>query len=141
MTNERWLKWAVARHFRQRGFRVSMKHVKVGNGAIDGEVLGGSWKLAMEVKSGHYYSKTECKLSYKAVAKRKRKPIEKAIAPRMKNAIIRLYRFAFPFTIARLVSTISARVATATSFMSTSFSALCLSMNLGEIRRLNSNGL
>jgi hypothetical protein len=36
--NEKWLRWAVARHFRQKGFKVSMKHVKVGNAAIDGEV-------------------------------------------------------------------------------------------------------
>jgi hypothetical protein len=30
-----------------------MKHVKVGNAAIDGEVLGVGWKIALEVKSGH----------------------------------------------------------------------------------------
>lgn len=53
MTNEHWLKWAVGRHFRQRGYGVSMKPVKVGNVAIDGEVQGGSWKMALEIKSSH----------------------------------------------------------------------------------------
>jgi hypothetical protein len=53
MTNERWLRWAIARHFRQRGYRVNMKTVKVGNAAIDGEVIGARWKMALEIKSGH----------------------------------------------------------------------------------------
>ena len=53
MTNESWLRWAVARHFRQEGFKVNMKPVKVGNAAIDGEVIGGHWKMALEIKSGH----------------------------------------------------------------------------------------
>ncbi len=53
MTNERWLRWAIARHFRQKGFKVSMKPVKVGNAAIDGEVTGEHWRLALEIKSGH----------------------------------------------------------------------------------------
>jgi hypothetical protein len=30
-----------------------MKPVKVGNAAIDGEVTGEGWKLALEIKSGH----------------------------------------------------------------------------------------
>lgn len=53
MTNERWLRWAIARHFRQKGFKVNMKPVKVGNAAIDGEVTGELWKMALEIKSGH----------------------------------------------------------------------------------------
>ena len=53
MTNERWLRWAIARHFRRKGFRVNMKPVKVGNAAIDGEVTGALWKMALEIKSGH----------------------------------------------------------------------------------------
>lgn len=53
MTNERWLRWAIARHFRQKGFKVNMKPVKVGNAAIDGEVTGEGWKMALEIKSGH----------------------------------------------------------------------------------------
>ena len=53
MTNEKWLKWAVSRHFRQKGFKVNMKPIKVGNAAIDGEVIGEYWKMALEIKSGH----------------------------------------------------------------------------------------
>ena len=53
MTNEKWLKWAIARHFRQKGFKVNMKPVKVGNAVIDGEVTGEHWKMALELKSGH----------------------------------------------------------------------------------------
>jgi hypothetical protein len=30
-----------------------MKPVKVGNAAIDGEVVGARWKIALEIKSGH----------------------------------------------------------------------------------------
>jgi hypothetical protein len=46
------LKSAIARHFRQKGFRVNMKPVKVGNAAIDGEVTSEHWKMALEIKSG-----------------------------------------------------------------------------------------
>ena len=53
MTNERWLRWAIARHFRQKGYKVNMKPVKVGNAAVDGEVTGEHWKMALEIKSGH----------------------------------------------------------------------------------------
>ena len=53
MTNEKWLRWAIARHFRQKGYIVNMKGVKVGNAIIDGEVVGENWRMALEVKSGH----------------------------------------------------------------------------------------
>jgi hypothetical protein len=53
VTNERWLKWATARHFRKHGFKVNMNHVKVGNAAVDGEILGVGWKMAVEIKFGH----------------------------------------------------------------------------------------
>jgi hypothetical protein len=53
LTNERWLRWAIARHFKQKGFKVKMKPVKVGNAAIDGEVIGVRWKMAVETKSTH----------------------------------------------------------------------------------------
>jgi len=52
VTNERWLRWAVAKHFRDRGLLVNMRPVKVGNAAIDGEVVGRGWKMALEIKSG-----------------------------------------------------------------------------------------
>ena len=53
MTNEKWLKWAISRHFRQQGLAVRMTAVKVGNAAIDGEVEGHGWKMALEIKSTH----------------------------------------------------------------------------------------
>lgn len=30
-----------------------MKSIKVGNAAVDGEVTGEQWKIALEIKSGH----------------------------------------------------------------------------------------
>ena len=53
MTNERWLRWTVSRHFRQQGLAVRMTSIKVGNAAIDGEVEGHRWRMALEVKSTH----------------------------------------------------------------------------------------
>jgi hypothetical protein len=53
LTNERWLKWAVSRHFRRKGLTVRMTAVKVGNAAIDGEVEGQGWRMALEIKSTH----------------------------------------------------------------------------------------
>jgi hypothetical protein len=53
MTNERWLRWAIAKHFRGKGLKVNMKPVKVGNAVIDGEVIGEGWRMALEIKSGH----------------------------------------------------------------------------------------
>ena len=53
MTNEKWLRWAVAKHFTDRGFYVNMKGVRAGNAVIDEEVVGKNWKLALEIKSGH----------------------------------------------------------------------------------------
>lgn len=51
MTNLRWLKWAVAKHFRERGLEVSLRSIRVGNCMIDGEVVGSAWKMALELKS------------------------------------------------------------------------------------------
>jgi len=51
MTNERWLRWAVCRHFRQKGLKVNPNSVKVGNAMIDAEVVGQGWKMALEIKS------------------------------------------------------------------------------------------
>ena len=53
MTNEKWLRWAISRHFRKKGFKVNMKGVKVGNAIVDGEVIGKNWRMALEIKSGH----------------------------------------------------------------------------------------
>lgn len=51
MTNLRWLKWAVAKHFRSKGLQVHMRSIKLGNVAIDGEVQGKGWKMALELKT------------------------------------------------------------------------------------------
>jgi hypothetical protein len=53
MTNEKWLRWAIARHFRRKGLKVNMNGVRVGNAIIDGEVIGCKWRMALEIKSGH----------------------------------------------------------------------------------------
>lgn len=51
MTNLRWLEWATAKHFRDQGLQVQMHPIKLGNVAIDGEVLGKGWKMALELKT------------------------------------------------------------------------------------------
>jgi len=52
MTNERWLKWAVARYYRSLGYKVSMKPAHVGNAMVDGVAVGPEGeRIAIEVKS------------------------------------------------------------------------------------------
>jgi hypothetical protein len=52
MTNERWLRWAIARYYRSHDFQVSMKPVKVGNAMVDGVAIGPEGeRIATEVKS------------------------------------------------------------------------------------------
>ena len=52
MTNERWLKWAIARYYRSHGFRVLARPVRVGNAMVDGVAFGpGGERIAIEVKS------------------------------------------------------------------------------------------
>jgi hypothetical protein len=51
LTNLRWLKWATARHFRQKGLKVRLASIRLGNVAIDGEVEGKDWKMALELKT------------------------------------------------------------------------------------------
>jgi hypothetical protein len=51
LTNLRWLEWAVAKHFRSKGLRVKIGSIKLGNVAIDGEVEGNGWKMALELKT------------------------------------------------------------------------------------------
>jgi hypothetical protein len=48
------LRWAISRHFRTKGLEVSMTGAKTGNAVIDGEVTGKSWRMALEIKSGHH---------------------------------------------------------------------------------------
>ena len=52
LTNERWLKWAIARYYRSHGFRVLARPVRVGNAMVDGVAFGpGGERIAIEVKS------------------------------------------------------------------------------------------
>jgi len=52
LTNERWLKWAVARYYRSLGYKVSMKPARAGNAFVDGvAVTPEGERIAIEVKS------------------------------------------------------------------------------------------
>ena len=52
LTNERWLKWAVARYYPSVGYKVSMKPARVGNAMVDRVAIGPEQeRIAIEVKS------------------------------------------------------------------------------------------
>jgi hypothetical protein len=52
LTNERWLKWAIARYYRSHGYRVTMKPARAGNALVDGLAIGPEGeRIAIEVKS------------------------------------------------------------------------------------------
>jgi len=52
MTNERWLKWAIARYYRSKDYKVSMKPARVGNAMVDRVAVAlESERMATEVKS------------------------------------------------------------------------------------------
>jgi len=52
LTNERWLKWAIARYYRSRGYKVSMKPARAGNAMVDGVAVSPDReRMAIEVKS------------------------------------------------------------------------------------------
>ena len=52
LTNERWLKWAIGRYYRSKGYKVSMKAARVGNAMVDGVAIGPEGeRTAIEVKS------------------------------------------------------------------------------------------
>jgi len=52
LTNERWLKWAIARYYRSLGYKVSMKPARAGNAMVDGVALSAEGeRIAIEVKS------------------------------------------------------------------------------------------
>jgi hypothetical protein len=53
MTNEKWLRWAIGRHFRAQGLQVNLGGVRAGNAVVDCEVVGARRRMAIEVKSGH----------------------------------------------------------------------------------------
>jgi hypothetical protein len=49
--SERFLAWAIRRHFREKGFKVRITRIRLGNTEIDGEVEGKGWKMAVEIKT------------------------------------------------------------------------------------------
>src|SRR5208283_1070211 len=51
MTNLSWLKWCISRHFRNQGLQVRLRSIKLGNTAIDGEVIGNGYRIALEIKT------------------------------------------------------------------------------------------
>jgi hypothetical protein len=52
LTNEKWLKWAVARYYRSKGYKVSMKPARAGNAMVDGVALSPDGeRIALEIKS------------------------------------------------------------------------------------------
>lgn len=52
LTNERWLRWAIARYYRLHGYKVSMKSARAGNAMIDGVAVSPDGeRIAIEVKS------------------------------------------------------------------------------------------
>jgi len=52
LTNEKWLKWTVARYYPSRGYKVTMKPPRAGNAMLDGVAVGPEGeRIAIEVKS------------------------------------------------------------------------------------------
>jgi hypothetical protein len=51
MTNLRWLRWIITRYYREKGYRVRICSIKLGNCAIDGEAIGNGLKIALEIKT------------------------------------------------------------------------------------------
>jgi hypothetical protein len=50
-TNERWLKWAIARYYRSHGFRVIMRPARAGNAMVDSVAIGPEGeRIAIEAK-------------------------------------------------------------------------------------------
>src|SRR5208282_4115304 len=51
MTNLRWLQWHVTRYYRNQGLQVRIRSIRLGNTAIDGEVIGNGYRIALEIKT------------------------------------------------------------------------------------------
>jgi hypothetical protein len=51
MTNLRWLKWKTTKYFRDQGLQIHLHSIKLGNTAIDGEVIGNGYRIALEIKT------------------------------------------------------------------------------------------
>jgi hypothetical protein len=51
LTNLRWLEWHITRYFKNQGLQVRLRSIKLGNTAIDGEVIGNGYRIALEIKT------------------------------------------------------------------------------------------
>ena len=51
MTNLRWLKWKITKYYRNQGLQIHLHSIKLGNAAIDGEVIGNGYRIALEIKT------------------------------------------------------------------------------------------
>jgi len=50
--SERFLKWAVKRHYKASGYKVSMRRIRLGNTEVDGEAIGPNGeRIAIEIKT------------------------------------------------------------------------------------------
>ena len=50
--SERFLKWAVKRHYKALGYKVSMRRIRLGNTEVDGEAIGPNGeRIAIEIKT------------------------------------------------------------------------------------------
>jgi len=50
--SERFLKWAVKRHYKALGYKVSMRRIRLGNAEVDGEAIGPQGeRIAIEIKT------------------------------------------------------------------------------------------
>ena len=46
------MKWAVKRHYKVLGFKVSMRRIRLGNTEVDGEAIGSNGeRIAIEIKT------------------------------------------------------------------------------------------
>jgi hypothetical protein len=51
LTNLLWLQWHITRYYRNQGLQVRLRSIKLGNTAIDGEVIGNGYRIALEIKT------------------------------------------------------------------------------------------
>jgi len=50
--SERFLKWAVKRHYKALGYKVSIRRIRLGNAEVDGEAIGPNGeRIAIEIKT------------------------------------------------------------------------------------------
>ena len=50
--SEQFLKWAIKRHYKAMGYKVSMRRIRLGNTEVDGEAIGPNGeRIAIEIKT------------------------------------------------------------------------------------------